>query len=238
MYKLKQFILKKSPRAIKNLYYNIKSKRGERKSAPDIFCGIKDSNAWGGRESVSGPGSENIPTKVLEAELPKLFEEHKISRMLDIPCGDFNWMKKVALTYAIDNDFSYIGADIVQALILENEKKYASERISFLTLNVISDELPCVDMVFVRDCFVHLSYKDIQKAIKNIKKSGSKFLMATTFVNHHDNHNIPTGHWRPINLQDAPFGFPKPAYVLMENCTEGNGAYSDKAMGLWRLEDI
>ena len=102
----------------------------------------------------------------------------------------------------------------------------------------MADELPKMDLVFVRDCFVHLSYRDIRKAIQNIKKSGSKYLMSTSFVNHHDNHNIPTGDWRPINLQDAPFRFPKPEYVLIENCTQGNGAYQDKAMGLWLVEGI
>ena len=238
MYKVKQFILNVSPRAIKNLYYNMKAKLGEKKSSEDIFGSIKENNVWGGSESLSGPGSENIQTFALENELPKMLKKHEICSMLDIPCGDFNWMKKVVLPYARENEFSYFGADIVDALIKENVQKYSSERITFMKLNLISDDLPKVDLVFVRDCLVHLSYKDIQKAIHNIKKSGSKYLMSTTFIDYHENHNIPTGHWRPINLQDAPFNFPSPDYILIENCTEGSGAYRDKAMGLWRVERI
>ena len=238
MYKLKQFILKISPRAVKNLYYNMKAKRGEKKSAEEVFGSIKENNVWGGSESLSGPGSEDVQTMALENELPKLLIKYEINSMLDIPCGDFNWMKKVILPYVSDYELSYIGADIVDALIKENAKKYSSERISFLTLNLISDDLPNVDLVFVRDCLVHLSYSDISKALHNIKKSGSKYLMSTTFINHRDNHNIPTGDWRPINLQKTPFNFPQPEFILIENCTEGSGAYKDKAMGLWRVEGI
>ena len=238
MFKLKQFVLRVSPKAIKNLYYTIKAKRGEKKTAEDVFGNIKDNNIWGSPESLSGPGSANVQTKTLENELPKLLKKYDIKSMLDIPCGDFNWMKKVVLPYANEFELSYIGADVVEALIKENAKNYKSEHVSFLTLNIISDDLPKADLIFVRDCFVHLSYKDIKKAIHNIKKSGSKFLMSTTFINHHDNHNIPTGDWRPINLQDAPFNFHGPEYTLIENCTEGHGAYQDKAMGLWHVEKL
>jgi hypothetical protein len=161
-------------------------------------------------------------------ELPGLFKGKDIKTILDIPCGDFNWMRKIDLS-AID----YIGADIVDELIAENTKKHGSDNIKFLTLNIITDILPKRDLIFVRDCFVHLSYKDIQDAIKNIKKSGCKYLFATTFINRHDNHDIATGGWRPLNLQDDPFNFPDPEYVLIENCTEGDGKYKDKTMGLW-----
>ena len=237
MHGLKRFILKISPRPIKNLYYDIKSKRGAT-TTQEVFDSIKEENKWGSTESLSGPGSEISQTRNLEAELPKIFNSFGIKNILDIPCGDFNWMKKVILPYVENHEFSYVGADIVDTLTRENEEKYGIEHIKFLTLNIISDKLPKVDLVFVRDCFVHLPYKDIQKALQNIKESGSKYLMSTTFINHHDNHNIPTGHWRPINLQEAPFNFKKPAYTLIEGCTEAGGKYKDKAMGLWLMEDF
>ena len=39
--------------------------------------------------------------------------------MLDIPCGDFYWMKEVDL-----KDIEYIGADIVDELIKKNNDKF------------------------------------------------------------------------------------------------------------------
>lgn len=102
---------------------------------------------------------------------------------------------------------------------------------------MITDPLPQNDLIIVRDCLVHLSYKDIYNAIKNIKSSGSKYLLTTTFTNHDLNHDIVTGDWRAINLQ-KPFNFSSPLLVINENCTQGSGEYSDKAMALWEIDKI
>ena len=84
---------------------------------------------------------------------------------------------------------------------------------------------------------VHLSYENIFKAIKNIKATGCKYLLTTTFVNQQQNYDIVTGDWRPINLQEYPFNFPKPLLVINENCTEGSEV-KDKAMALWEISQI
>ena len=202
-------------------------------STKEIFTSIENNNFRSSAESVSGPGSEMKQTQTLIKELPKLFKNIGIKSVLDIPCGDFNWMKEVGLS-----NIDYIGADIVDKLIVENKKRYSSDNINFLPLNIITDVLPRVDLIFVRDCFVHLSYYDIQNAITNIKRSGCKYLMTTTFVDYHSNYDILTGKWRRINLQDIPFNFPEPEYTLIEDCTEGDGKFKDKAMGLWFIENI
>jgi hypothetical protein len=93
-------------------------------------------------------------------------------------------------------------------------------------------------MIIVRDCLVHLSYEDINSAIKNIKSSGSKYLLTTTFTNYHLNHDIVTGDWRPLNLQEKPFNFSSPILVINENCTEGNGEYKDKSMAMWDISKV
>jgi hypothetical protein len=62
--------------------------------------------------------------------------------------------------------------------------------------------------------------------------------MTTTFKNHHTNHDIMTGEWRCLNLQDEPFRFPEPEYLLIENCTELDGEAMDKSMGLWLVEKL
>ncbi|MGH8131321.1 MAG: hypothetical protein ACRES3_10755 [Steroidobacteraceae bacterium] len=52
------------------------------------------------------------------------------------------------------------------------------------------------------------------------------------------NERIVAGEWRPLNLQPPPFGLPPPLRLINENCTEGNGAYRDKALGLWDLTTL
>jgi hypothetical protein len=59
--------------------------------------------------------------------------------------------------------------------------------------------------------------------------------MTTTFPECDENKNITTGDWRIINLELSPFNFPKPLYLLNENCTEGEGTYKDKSLGLWEV---
>lgn len=93
-------------------------------------------------------------------------------------------------------------------------------------------------MDIIRDCLVHLSLENIYNSIKNIKASGSKYLMTTTFPEHPVNFDIQTGDWRPLNLQIKPFNFPKPLILINENCTELNGRFRDKSMALWEIDKI
>ena len=76
------------------------------------------------------------------------------------------------------------------------------------------------------------------KVIDNFMKSGSKYLLTTTFVNRTRNDDLGKGFWRTLNLEIAPFQFPMPIKILNEKCTEYGGAYSDKSLGLWVLKDI
>lgn len=41
-----------------------------------------------------------------------------------------------------------------------------------------------------------------------------------------------------MNLALAPFGFPAPALLLDERCSEAGGAYRDKAVAAWRLDEL
>ncbi|MEZ4978334.1 MAG: class I SAM-dependent methyltransferase [Chitinophagales bacterium] len=200
----------------------------------DTFQKIFNSNFWGSKESISGVGSNLEQTETLIIELSKLLQSREdINSVLDLPCGDFNWMQKVDLT-----GINYIGADIVKPLIENNLKSFEKEGRTFRHLNLISDELPKVDLVIVRDCLVHLSEENIALAISNLKRSGSKYLLSTSFVDRKQNKNIKNGDWRPINLELTPFNFPKPELSILENCTEARGKYKDKTMGLWKISDL
>jgi len=136
------------------------------------------------------------------------------------------------------NSIDYTGADIVNELIQKNRASYARDGVRFQQLNLTEDKLTKVDLVFCRDCLVHLSFADIALALENICNSQSEYLLTTTFVGRKDNHDIPTGLWRAINLELFPFVLPKPLKVIDEGCTEGDGAYRDKALALWRIAEI
>jgi hypothetical protein len=105
-------------------------------------------------------------------------------------------------------------------------------------LDLTRSPLPPADLLLCRDCLVHLSYTDIAEAIDNVRRSTIEYLLTTTFTAESGFRDIVTGDWRPLNLETPPFSFPRPVELLREQCTEQNGAFADKSLGLWRVRDL
>lgn len=202
----------------------------DKRSPNRLFNEIYRENCWGDRESLSGPGSSLTQTETLRRLLPGLILEIKCKSILDIPCGDFNWMKHVAL------DLDIIGGDIVDELIAKNQARHGRDGRKFLVLDLLQDELPKVDLVLCRDCLIHFSFRNIRRAIRNIKRSRSTYLLTTTYMGRPINEDIPTSAWRPINLQRPPFNFPTPIELLDEESPREHSR--DKCLGLWKICDL
>lgn len=194
-----------------------------------IFTDIYVQNKWGDMESVSGPGS-NLAESQVRYSLPNFFNELGVRSILDIPCGDFWWMKEIDLD--VEN---YLGADVVEELIENNIVKYGNDKRNFVKLDIMRDNLPQVDLVLCRDLLVHFTYRDIFLALKNLKKSNSNFLLTTTFIGINENKDIPTGEWRAINLEKPPFNFPAPINLIEDYDVNTKAG---KKLGLWRIPDI
>lgn len=199
----------------------------------DLFSRIFRDNLWQETSSRSGPGSGLIQTSVIRTALPALLNEWGVRSMLDLPCGDFNWMRHVDLP--VDQ---YIGADIVPEITARNRLEFGSDFRTFVTLDARTATIPRVDLILCRDGLVHLSFEDAMLTLANFKRSGATYLLATTFPDHLTNTPIATGEWRPLNLERPPFSLPEPTVVLNEGCTEGNGQYVDKSLALWLLADL
>jgi hypothetical protein len=196
------------------------------------FKHIYQGNYWGGDQSVSGLGSSLEQTAVLRSVLPSLLKDLRVSTLLDAPCGDFFWMKELTL------DIDYIGVDIVPEAVERNQRQYAAARRTFLVRNITQDVLPHADGILCRDCLDHLSFDDAFRALQNLKRTGAAYLLATTYVDRTRNDDIETSHWRPTNLQLAPFLFPPPIQLINEHCTEEGGKWSDKSLGVWKLQEL
>ena len=199
-----------------------------------VFSSIYEQNLWRGPESRSGYGSGHASTVNIRNELPIIFKKFNITSMLDIPCGDFNWMREVNL-----NGVKYIGADIVTAMIQDNKEKIANGTWlpEFVELDLTTSDLPKVDLIFVRDCLGHLNNENTFKALNNIKRSGSKYLLTTSFTRQGPNVEVLNGHFRCINLLIEPFRF-NPIYLVNENCIEGYPHFNDKCMILFEIDKL
>ena len=192
----------------------------------DTFDKIYRENAWRG-ESLSGQGSDLAQTAHIRAELPAMFARLGVTSLLDIPCGDLFWMQHMDLP-----GIRYIGGDIVPGLIETNRERFPDR--DFRLLDIARDDLPDVDLIFCRDLLGHFSNGDLSRAVANIRRSSAKWLMATTFPGEFNVVGIQTGQWRPVNL-DYYCGLPQSVELLNERCTEGNGSFASKSLGLWRL---
>ncbi len=201
----------------------------------ETFTRIYTERAWGDGESASGAGSSLMETRVIRDTIPPLLASLGCRSLLDLPCGDFHWMRHVAL-----DGIQYRGGDIVEPLIARNRELYGGQHRSFETLDLFAGPLPRVDVVLCRDCLGHLSHADGRRALANIKASGSRYLLTTTYPaiipSRGLNTSIKTGQWYAINLEAAPFRLPPPVQLLNEGCPVVG--FEDKSLGLWPVEAI
>jgi hypothetical protein len=202
------------------------------KGNENVFSRIYTDNFWLSEESRSGGGSLISTTKTIREKLPVLWEQYGIKTFLDVPCGDYNWMKEVD-----KKDVTYIGGDIVGEMIEQNNRKYSDEKVSFRVIDITKDDLPEVDMIFCKDCLQHLSFDNVFKALNNIKNSKSKYLLVTSYSKTLYNWDILDGDCRPLNLLKKPFSLPKPIVRIHEK-SKGVQVDNDKDMYLYRVDDI
>ena len=198
------------------------------------FTVIYRKNVFGGDESRSGTGSSTVQTETIRRELPRLFQDLQVHKMLDAPCGDFNWIQHILQSVG-----DYVGADVVEELIARNILQYSSATRRFVRLDIIRDRLPASDLIFCRDCLVHLNFDQARKALRNFQTSGAKYLLSTTFPGTQTNTDLGANDiWRPLNLERPPFNLPPPLKLINENCTEDEEMYADKSLGLWLLQEL
>jgi hypothetical protein len=213
-------------------YKRLRARLGET-DAKSVFSEIYADNLWNDAESRSGAGSTMAYTAGVRAALPPLLARHGVRTFLDAPCGDFHWMRAVDLKGA-----RYIGGDIVPALIADLAVRYGDATRSFTVLDITQGPLPEADLWMCRDCFFHLSFADIARALQQLVRSNVPLVLLTTHIVEPDkpfaNRDIVTGDARQIDLRSAPFSFPEP----LEKFDDWIAPFPPREMGLWRREDL
>ena len=184
------------------------SKEKIRKNA---FRHIYLSNHWQNyfkldlQKSRSGPGSNLNYTSDMSIELEKFFAEKNIKTILDIGCGDFIWMNLLLNKYY--NYDKYLGLDIVDELIKNNNLKYSNDKISFKTFDLVKDEIPKgFDIILIRDVFIHLKNEQIVNFLNLLKNLDIKFFGVTSTPSLKKNNELKAvGRYRDINIEIEPF---------------------------------
>jgi SAM-dependent methyltransferase len=170
-----------------------------------VFSDIYERGEWGvdeNKKGNSGTGSSPQNARMYIAYLQNYLNENNIHSVVDLGCGDWrvgreiNWEK-----------IQYLGIDVVESVINQNVKNYASANIAFIKADGTEYNLPAADLLICKDVFQHLPYKDIQ----NILKQFGKFKHCIV-INDVDpvnltceNKDIPRGHYRYLDISKPPF---------------------------------
>lgn len=142
-------------------------------TAKSVFSKIYETNMWGQdpdqAKFYSGPGSHDEGVVVPYVEAVREWVERefkgKAPDALDLGCGDFNVGRQVRNLTG-----KYIGADVVPDMIEHNRKAFAEEDVDFEVVDIIDDDLPKADVVFIRQVLQHLNNAQIQKVLPKLKQ--------------------------------------------------------------------
>jgi 2-polyprenyl-3-methyl-5-hydroxy-6-metoxy-1,4-benzoquinol methylase len=164
--------------------------------------------------SASGHGS-NINSKQhngLTFNFLELIKNYKINSILDMPCGDFLWIKNIIQNNKVD----YLGVDIVDELIDNKKKLYQNENINFEISDIVDFKTSKkFDLVLIRDLFIHIKNIDITKILYNLKLMNIKYVALNSYMNE-KNIDVIIGQHRKINLLIEPFNLKEPIYKFRD----------------------
>ena len=137
-------------------------------SNQEIFTKIYRENIWGNGENNdfnSGPGSHD--SEFVDPYINEVCSFLKINKnliVIDLGCGDFNIGSKI-FKYAK----KYIAIDIVKDLIERNRKKYKSDKLKFISVDVVIDDIPNGDCLLIKEVLQHLTNNEIKIILAKIK---------------------------------------------------------------------
>lgn len=175
-------------------------------SRAEAFETIYRENRWRNAESVSGSGSAIESTGMMQGVLDRAIARTGARTLLDAPCGDFNWMRHIALPAGTQ----YIGGEIVGELAVKLQDEHGSAERRFVHLDIATDPLPDADLWLCRHVLFHLSNADIAAVLRNFARSNVGYLLADDFAFANNDADIQSGGFRFYNLRKPPFALPRP----------------------------
>ena len=158
-------------------------------------------------------------------------------RLLDVPCGDLQWMSRFLQTRT---DVDYTGVDIVSDVVKHHRTTFADRRWKFLNLDIVSEPINVVDydLIMTRMMLQHLTHGDVIRILRKLSNVTSShqrpvFFLATTFSNTAYNVKLDinnSGRFSALNLEVKPFRLEPPLCLFRDGLPEWV-----HFMGLWRL---
>ena len=142
-----------------------------RRDRAAIFSNIYRKKTWAfGRSKSadfwSGDGSAEEFTREYARVIGQFAAEHKIGTIVDLGCGDFQVGQRILEVV----NCRYVGVDVVPELIARNERLFASERVSFVCMDIANDALPEGDLCLIRQVLQHLDNRTIERVLDHASR--------------------------------------------------------------------
>ncbi len=193
----------------------------------------------GRRESASGPGSSLEATAEAQTFLEAILAQYAVTSILDLGCGDWNWMSHVALVTPQGQAINYLGFEANAELVSQLNETYGNANRRFELKDIVTENYPRVDLIIVRDVLFHLPTELVLRVIEKAQSS-SHLLLTTTYPDETQQPDIkeylPIPGWgfRRVNMDLEPFNLApyRLEYVQETKCTHGG---FDRHMALYRF---
>ncbi|MEL0633150.1 sulfotransferase domain-containing protein [Pseudoalteromonas carrageenovora] len=188
----------------------------------------------GRRESASGPGSYVSNTLEVRELLKNTVNEKKVASILDLGCGDWNWMSSLMFELRISKRVNYIGWDANLELVEELMNKFSDQNTFFYQKDLVTEDFPDVDLIILRDVLFHLHPKVAAHVLQRVKNSGARWLISTSYdtktnqdeLSLKNNNNINNWYFHLINLNIAPYNMKS---LEVERVKEVNNSHAGKS---------
>jgi hypothetical protein len=187
----------------------------------DNFEKIYLNKKWGNRnnETLSGAGSTLEINKYRNIFLYNFINENNIQEVYDI-CGDCNWQHAFVEKVKVEN-FKYFGFDVSNEALKRAKYKNKGNNLTFsdkpinLCNHILKCSNPSRSLIIIKEVIQHLPLKMGIEMLRNIKKSGIKYIAITNhdrnIFNVHSNNNIDKpGGFYANNMFLEPFNFTNP----------------------------
>jgi len=177
------------------------------KNFKDIFTTIYNDKEWGisRDQNTSGTGDiiNNLPFFLF---IEKFLNLQRIKTMLDFGCGDWSLMRCVLLPEGIN----YIGLDVVQSVIQNNNKYKKEQKIEFYTigndyLEIKNNERYHTELLLVKNVFENWPLEKVQDFLNNVLHNFQYILLSCYYNPSGYNANTPMGWFHTLNMFDFEY---------------------------------
>lgn len=125
--------------------------------APAVFAEIYKHDRWTGG---SGPGSTAAFCRPLAQWLRGYLVQHQICSLVDLGCGDLQWMPAALAGLKVD----YVGLDVVPQLLDAHRQRLPADRFTFQVLDVATapaGDIPAGELYWAKDVLQHWPSADV-----------------------------------------------------------------------------